>query len=141
MVRRQNAAIGIVTSGLPPPSLVVPCRTPPTTTYYGGITMPRPLLGCTFISNLHQLLRSSFLHPSFLVRHASHSHDYYHDYLRLSLQSSNPMLKSNEISSSTRRKGKKRSKKRNATRIVAPPSPPPREIYPNRARISQFERR
>lgn len=119
-MRRQNAAIGIVTSGLPPPSLVVPCRTPPTTTYYGGITMPRPLLGCTFISNLHQLLRSSFLHPSFLVRHASHSHDYYHDYLRLSLQSSNPMLKSNEISSSIRRKGKKRSKKRNATRIVAP---------------------
>lgn len=137
MVRRQNAAIGIVTSGLPPPSLVVPCRTPPTTTYYGGITMPRPLLGCTFISNLHQLLRSSFLHPSFLVRHASHSHDYYHDYLRLSLQSSNPMLKSNEISSSTRRKGKKISKKRNATRIRRSPfSSSSRNLPESRANLA-----
>lgn len=143
MVRRQNAAIGIVTSGLPPPSLVVPCRTPPTTTYYGGITMPRPLLGCTFISNLHQLLRSSFLHPSFLVRHASHSHDYYHDYLRLSLQSSNPMLKSigerNLVIDKKKRKKNIQEKKRDPNTSL--PLLLLLEIYPNRARISQFERR
>lgn len=82
--------------------------------------MPRPLLGCTFISNLHQLLRSSFLHPSFLVRHASHSHDYYHDYLRLSLQSSNPMLKSigerNLVIDKKKRKKKIQEKKRDPNR-------------------------
>lgn len=91
--RRQNAAIGIVTSGLPPPSprwlLVLHPR--PTTTYYGGITMPRPLLGCTFISNLHQLLRSSFLHLSL-------SEPFSRPPLLSTQILSNPMLKSIEES-------------------------------------------
>lgn len=105
--RRQNAAIGIVTSGLPPPSprwlLVLHPR--PTTTYYGGITMPRPLLGCTFISNLHQLLRSSFLHLSL-------SEPFSRPPLLSTQILSNPMLKSIEESTleiSIKRNAKRRN--------------------------------